>query len=160
VRWEKLALDDLPDTTARAVLVEDLAGRIDTARGESDDELALRIELRGATPLARTLRDTSERCQLEDELIARTGCLEVQLRTDGLSQPFDPATLRESPTVVSKALELIEAAQHDPELLESLAPEDLAKIVSPGEERHAYLAELLSNLSEELIERSVAEDEA
>jgi DNA repair exonuclease SbcCD nuclease subunit len=160
VRWEELAVDDLPDAMAPAVLVEDLAGRIDTARAGSDDDLALRIELRGATPLVRKLRDASERRQLEDELMARTGCLEVQLRTGGLSQPFDPATLRESPTVVSKALELIEAAQRDPALLESLAPEDLARNVSPGEERRTYLAELLSNLSNELIERGVAEDEA
>jgi DNA repair exonuclease SbcCD nuclease subunit len=159
VRWEQLTLDDLPDTTALAVLVENIASRVEAVRSGSAAELALRIELRGATPLARTLRDADERRQLEEELMARTGCLEVQLRTAGLSRPFDPAALRESPTVVSKSLELLEAAQRDPELLESLAPEDLARNVSPGDERRAYLAELLSNLSDELIERSVIGEE-
>jgi DNA repair exonuclease SbcCD nuclease subunit len=159
IRWERLAVDALPDSNALTVLVEDLARRIQETRGSATDEIAVRVELSGPSPLARELRDADERRQIEEALTARTGALEVQLRAGGLSQPFDPAELRESPTVVSKALELIEAAEGDPELLESLAPEELATAVSPGEERRAYLGALLSGLSEELFERSFSGDD-
>jgi hypothetical protein len=153
-----LGIDALPDSNALAVLVEDLARRIGAMWESASDELAVRIELSGTSPLARALRDEEERRQIAEDLIGRTGALEVQLRADGLSQPFDPVELRESPTVVAKALELIRAAEGDPELLESLAPEDLATAVSAGEERRAYLATLLSGLSDELIQRSFAGD--
>jgi DNA repair exonuclease SbcCD nuclease subunit len=159
VRWERLAVDDLPDSSAAAVLVEDLARRIDALRGAGADEIAVRIELAGTSPLARALRDGDERSQIEEELAALTGALEVQLRTHGLSQPFDRTSLRESPTVVSKALDLIEAAAGDPVLLEELAPEDLATAVPGDTERHAYLVTLLPDLADELIQRSVARDE-
>jgi hypothetical protein len=153
-------VDDLPDSSAAAVLVEDLARRIDAMRGTSADEIAVRIELTGASPLARTLRDEEERRQIEADLMGRTGAIEVQLRSAGLSLPFDPAVLRESPTVVSKALDLIEAAARNPARLESLVPEQLATSFATGEERRAYLASLLTGLADELIERSVAGDEA
>jgi DNA repair exonuclease SbcCD nuclease subunit len=159
VRWERIAVDALPDSNAPAVLVENLARHIDEARGSGADEIAVRIELSGSSPLARALRDEEEQSQIAEDLMGRTGALEVQLRARGLTQPFDAAELRQSPTVVSKALELIEAAEGDPALLESLAPEELATAVSPGEERRAYLGELLSGLSEELFERSFSGDD-
>jgi exonuclease SbcD len=158
VRWERLEVESQPDWSAPAVLFENLAQRIDALRRSASEELAVRIELSGPSPLARALRDEGERRQIAEELVGRTGALEVQLRADRLSQPFDPAELRESPTVVAKALELIRAAEGDPELLESLAPEELATAVSEGEERRAYLAELLPGLPEELILRSFAGD--
>jgi DNA repair exonuclease SbcCD nuclease subunit len=160
VRWERLAVDASPDSSSPVALVDDLARRIDAIRGSPSEELAVRIELSGTSPLARALRDEGERRQIEEGLVESTGVLEVQLRANGLSQPFDPAALRESPTVVSKALELIEAAEGDPELLESLAPEDLATAVSAGEERCTHLATLLSGLSDELVQRSFAGDDA
>jgi DNA repair exonuclease SbcCD nuclease subunit len=160
VRWERLGIDALPDSNALALLVESLARRIDAIRGSASEELAVRIELSGTSPLARALRDEGERRQIEEGLVESTGVLEVQLRANGLSQPFDPAALRESPTVVSKALELIEAAGADPELLDSLAPKELATALAPGAERHAYLGALLEGLSEELIQRSVTGDDA
>jgi exonuclease SbcD len=160
VRWERLGIDALPDSNALAVLVEDLARRIDAIRESTAGELAVRVELSGPSPSARALRDADERRQIEDALMARTGALEVQLRADRVSQATDSAALRESPTVVSKALELIEAAGADPELLDSLAPAELATALAPGAERHAYLGALLDGLSEEIIQRSVAGDDA
>jgi len=59
----------------------------------------------------------------------------------------------ESPSAIARALELIEQAAHDDTLLEALAPDELAAAVDPSE-RIAYLQDLLSDLGEELIERS------
>jgi hypothetical protein len=82
-----------------------------------------------------------------------TGALEIQLRDAGVVRPIDRRELRESPSAVARALELIEQAAHDDALLEALAPDELAAAVDPSE-RVAYLRELLSDLPEELIERS------
>jgi DNA repair exonuclease SbcCD nuclease subunit len=160
VRWELLEVDALPDSNAPAALVEDLVRRIDAEWGSAPGELALRIELSGASPLAAALREEDERQQIEEALMLRTNALEVQLRAGDVRQPFDVAALRESPTVVSKALELIEAAGCEPERLESLAPEELATAFATADERRAYLGTLLPGLSEELLQRSLAEEEA
>ena len=84
----------------------------------------------------------------------------MQLRTRGLSQPVDIEALRASPTVVAKALELIDAAKSDPARLEALAPEELATPLASDEDRRRYLAELLHDLPQELIERSFAGDDS
>jgi len=160
VRWERLEIDTLPDSNAPVILVEYLARRIEEVRGSAPEEIAVRVDLSGASPLAATLRDEEERRQIEEALMARTGAIEVQLRADGVRQPFDTAALLESPTIVSKALELIETAGGDPELLEALAPNELATALATAEERRAYLGALLSSLSEELIERSIAGEDA
>jgi DNA repair exonuclease SbcCD nuclease subunit len=159
VRWERLEVDALPDTQSIDLVVENLVQRVDAAERAPDESLALRIELSGRSPLAHKLRHEETRREIEAELAERTGALEVQLRTRGLSQPVDTEALRASPTVVAKALDLLDAAGRDAARLDALAPEELATPVAPGAERQHYLAELLADLSQELIERSIAGDE-
>jgi hypothetical protein len=105
------------------------------------------------------LRRPEEREAIEEELQATTGALEIQLRAEGVVRPIDRNLLRESPSAIARALELIEQATRDDALLEELAPDDLATSVDPSE-RIAYLQALLAELPEELIERSIAGDEA
>jgi len=119
----------------------------------ASDELIVRIELSGETPLAPLLRKPEEREAIEEDLQTTTGALEIQLRDAGVVRPIDRRELRESPSAVARALELIEQAAHDDALLEALAPDELAAAVDPSE-RITYLRELLSDLPEELIERS------
>ena len=90
---------------------------------------------------------------IAQDLETTTGALEIQLRDAGVARPIDRRELRESPSAVARALELIEQAAHDDALLQALAPDELAAAVDPGE-RTAYLRDLLSDLPEELIERS------
>jgi len=160
VRWERLVVDSLPDTESLDLVVENLVQRIYAVERASDEMLALRIELSGTSPLAYRLRREETRAELETELAERTGALEVQLRARGLSQPIDTEALRASPTVVAKALELIEAATRDPARLDALAPDDLATAVAPGDDRQRYLAELLADLPQELIERSFSGEDS
>ena len=152
VRWERLVVDALPDTRSAAALVAHLAERI-AAFGPGSDELALRVELSGETPLAPMLRTPDQLDALADELAAKTGALEVQLRASRVARPVDRAALRESPTGFSRAAALIERASSDPALLQELAPRELAGCPDP-DARAAYLAELLSELPDELVERS------
>jgi DNA repair exonuclease SbcCD nuclease subunit len=154
VRWERLIVDQLPDSHSAAALVNCVSSRV-AALGGSSDQLALRVELVGETPLAPTLRVPSEVEALEAELAARTGALEVQLRDGGVMRPIDRTALSSSPTVLTGALELIERAAREPELLAGLSPDELAAATEP-EARDDYLRSLLDDLSEELIERSIA----
>jgi DNA repair exonuclease SbcCD nuclease subunit len=151
VRWERLVVDEWPDNRSAAALVANLAERIGKMITRSD-ELALRVELSGETPLAATLRNPDELDALAAELCARTGALEVQLRAHGVSRPVDRSLLRESPTAYARAFALIERAGEDPELLDALAPAELAGCADPAL-RAAYLRELLETLPGELVEQ-------
>jgi DNA repair exonuclease SbcCD nuclease subunit len=159
ISWELLRADDLREITLPDVLVTDLAERIDalvTASGISANQLAIRIELAGESPLAQTLRSADARKAFEDELQDMTRVLEVQLRDAGVTRPIDREALLASPSAVKRALELIAQAEEDAGLLNELAPPNLANSsaadLDPGA-RADYLRELLSGLSEELLER-------
>jgi len=152
VRWEKAQIDQLADCSSPHALVAQLAEAV-SALGAAGDELIVRIELSGETPLAPALRKPEEREAIERDLETTTGVLEIQLRAAGVVRPIDRRELRESPSAVARALELIEQAAQDDALLEALAPGELAAAVDPSE-RIAYLRELLPELSEELMERS------
>jgi DNA repair exonuclease SbcCD nuclease subunit len=156
VRWEKAQIDQLADCATPHALVARLAETIGDFKAKSD-ELIVRIELAGETPLAPQLRRREEREAIAEELEATTGALEIQLRDAGVVRPIDRRELRESPSAVARALELIEQAACDDALLEALAPEELATAVDPTD-RVAYLRELLADLPEELIERSFEAD--
>jgi DNA repair exonuclease SbcCD nuclease subunit len=155
-RWERVEVDDLPGADATGALIDHVVGRVEAAR--ADGAFALRCVLVGPTPLALRLREEGARRDLEQVLATRTGALEVQLRTEGLRLPFDRSVLRQAPTVIATALELIAAAREDAKLLAQLAPDELLTRCDDDEARAAYLAGLLADLDEELIQRSVAED--
>jgi DNA repair exonuclease SbcCD nuclease subunit len=158
VRWERLQTDRLADCDSARALIARLTEEV-VAQGASTDELIVRVELAGETPLAPILRKREEREAMEQDLEAETGALEIQLRDMGVVRPIDRRELRESPSAVARALELIELARDDDALLEELAPDVFAAAVDSGE-RVAYLRSLLAELGEELIERSIDPGEA
>jgi DNA repair exonuclease SbcCD nuclease subunit len=158
VRWERVLVDRIATHESVRALVAQLAERV-AELGTDSDELIVRFELAGETTLAPTLRRREEREAIEEDLQAATGALEIQLRDAGIVRPIDRLALRESPSAVAQALELIEQAADDDALLAELAPDTLAADVGASE-RIAYLRALLAELPEELIERSVVESEA
>ncbi len=155
VRWERVPVRGLPASASFDELASSLARCIDAQPRESDERLALRLELEGETPLASRLRSRGELEPLAEDLAARTGALEVQLRTQRVALPLDRKLLRESPSVLAEALALIERAGSDDALLAELAPAELALAVDAGAARLAYLRELLAGLPEELTLRGV-----
>jgi DNA repair exonuclease SbcCD nuclease subunit len=161
VRWLREKVEDLPAQPSATALVEHLARRIERLRAWPGEELVARLELAGATPLARSLRRPEELESLAQELALRAGAVEVELRPGALRLPGERPGLAGSPTVVGEALSLIERAGRDDALLAELAPEPLAG--APGAEpeaRLAYLRELLAELPEELALRASSEGEA
>jgi DNA repair exonuclease SbcCD nuclease subunit len=158
VRWEHLRVDSIADRESVRALVSQLTDAV-AALAVDAGELIVRIDLAGETRLAPTLRRREEREAIEAELQSASGALEIQLRDAGIVRPFDRRALHESPSAIAQTLELIERAAEDDDLLAELAPIRLATDVDASE-RTTYLRELLAELPEELIERSVVEGEA
>jgi DNA repair exonuclease SbcCD nuclease subunit len=155
VTWEQLRVDDLREITHSDGLSTHLAEKIDalvTTSRRAAKQLAIRIELSGESPLAQTLRSAKARDDIEEELEAMTRVLEVQLRDAGVTRPVDREALLASPSAVTCALELIARAEADADFLDELAPSVLASSIEPSA-RADYLRDLLSGLSEELLER-------
>lgn len=161
VRWLRERVEDLPGQASVPALVEHLALCIDRLRARPGEEVVARLDLAGATPLARALRNPEELEALALELAERSGALEVELRAGALRLPGERAALTGSPTVVGEALALIERAGRDNALLDEIAPAPLAGDPSADPDaRRTYLRELLAELPEELVLRSQTEDEA
>ncbi len=157
VRWIRLDVPRLDSCATEDELVERLLTLIQDAH-EDGEECALRLVLHGATPLAANLRQPEKRAELEAILREESGVLEVELRTEDICAPVDTQRLRSAPTVLARALELIESARDADELVDELAPGTLAAGELDGETRRAYLRELLDGLDAELIQRSLVRD--
>jgi len=153
LRWARLRVANLPAEGSLSALIDHLAGRIAAERRGDFEELAIRLELAGATPHARVLRSPEERSALEDDLAAACGAVEVQLRDAGVRLPCNRGTLREVPTVLAEALVLIERLHSEDALLLELEPAPLAHDPRDDASRLRYLRELLDDLPEELVER-------
>ncbi len=160
VRWVQASVSELPDESSSAALVERLARSIQQLRASAGEEIAVRLELRGRSPLARLLRSPEQLVGIADELRDRSGALEVELRTQGVRLPIDRDALRSSPTPLAEVLALIERVSRDAPLLESVAPAELAHDCAPGSERSAYLRELLAGAPEEAVLRFLDEEDA
>ncbi len=155
VRWVRSIVADLPSEVPHNILADHLSQRIDSLRVSADEEIVVRLVLEGATSFARTLRDAEALGGLAAELAARTGALEVELRSERVTIPLDREALRSAPTVLNQALGILDLATSDDGLLRELAPKILATPLRDETEQIAYLRELLRDLPEELIERSL-----
>ena len=129
-----------------------------TQPGAAEEELVVRVELRGRSPLALALRDPEERSSSAEELALGLGALSAELRCEHLRPPLELDPHRGQPHLLGAALELATRAAVDESLLDELAPAVLA-----GEDsgdpaaRRAYVANLLAELDETLAETLLAE---
>jgi DNA repair exonuclease SbcCD nuclease subunit len=160
VRWVQAQVSSLPDERSASALSERLARGIEKLRASPAEEIAVRLELSGATPLAATLRAPERLIGLTDELRERCGVLELDLRAAGVRLPVDREDLRRAPTLLAETLALIERAERDPALLDGLAPARLARDVAPGPERSAYLRALLAGAADDAVLRFVVAEDA
>ncbi|HKJ72192.1 MAG TPA: hypothetical protein VKA55_10605, partial [Gammaproteobacteria bacterium] len=153
LEWQTAAVRD-PAGDSLDALVTALAEAVPAT--EAGRRL-VRLELSGASPLAEELRREDNRAELEAQLAARLGALDVEVRAGDLHRPVDVEELRASPSPLATALALREQALTDDELLDRLVPEGLspAAATDPAE-RRAYLRGLLADLEPALIERLVA----
>ncbi|MEM7167513.1 MAG: metallophosphoesterase [Planctomycetota bacterium] len=110
-------------------------------------QLLLRLQLTGASPLHRELRDRDNIDTLIEELQAALGTLDVEIDVTAVHMALDSSNLEQRNDVLGEALRLLTAAQTDEDLLRTLAPEPLAS----GEANLDRLKTLCDGADRELI---------
>lgn len=162
VRWERATVDDLAAHASLDALAGALADRLEDLAQDGPGELAARLVLTGPCALARVLRRETDRRELEEDLLDRTGAVEVQLDVRGVHEPRDVDALRRTPCVLAEALDVLEEVAADPRRLLALVPRELAGVEDDADDdaRLAYAVELLDGLQEELFERGLREADA
>ena len=165
VRWERLSVPVLSD--ANSIVDVQNAVRTEFDRQQESDvnvlpgqEWVLRVELAGPCPLATVLRREDERAGLAEYLSESLGALDVEVRDVGLYPPIDLSRHVGQRHVLGEALELIERAGHDDDLLSRLAPQELALGDEHADEveRLAYLRKLIDGLDAAAAERLLRKD--
>ena len=165
VRWERLTVPVLSD--ANSIVDVQNAVRVEFDRQQEADgnvlpgqEWVLRVELAGPCPLATVLRREDERAGLAEYLSESLGALDVEVRDVGLYPPIDLSRHVGQRHVLGEALELIERAGHDDDLLSRLAPQELALGDEHADEveRLAYLRKLVDGLDAAAAERLLRKD--
>ncbi len=165
IRWERLTVPVLSD--ANSIVDVQNAVRTEFDRQQESDgnvlpgqEWVLRVELAGPCPLATVLRREDERAGLVEYLSESLGALDVEVRDVGLYPPIDLSRHVGQRHVLGEALELIERAGHDDDLLSRLAPRELALGDEHADEveRLAYLRKLVDGLDAAAAERLLRKD--
>jgi exonuclease SbcD len=158
MRFERLRLDDVGASGLAGLAGAALLALEATQPGAEGEELVVRLELRGRSPLALALRDPEERSSSAEEIALALGALSAELRCEHLRPPLDLERHRGQPHLLGAALEIASRAAAEETLLDELAPSLLA-----GEDsgdpatRREYLSGLLGELDETLAEALLAE---
>lgn len=167
VRWERLTVSDLDESHAIGDVHAAVRAKFDGLREADnallgDEEWILRVQLSGPCPLAALLRQEEERDGLAEYLCESLGALDVEVRDTGLVPPIDLSRHIGQRHVLGEALELIERARVDDNLLSRLAPSELALGGEHAEEaeRLEHLRGLLSGLDAAAAERLLRGDSA
>ena len=160
VRWETLEPGGLDAARNLADVHAAVTAAFDGRRGGAppDQEWILRVDLRGACPLAPLLASADERTELAAQLREDLGVLDVEVRDRGLHRPLDLKSYRDQPHLLGQTLELLGRAATDDAALDSISPTQLAG-GDGGDEvgRCEYLRELLEGLDTAAGERLLRE---
>ena len=157
VVWEQVELEcprDAATFDAFTRALADTAGNI--LELDEGHEYFVRINLTGETALARELADEENVQELANTLADALGVEWLEVRPHNVVRPVNLDDYRGSPTVLGQALELIEEAKNDEELLGHLVPEELA---GEPDKKMIYLRELLRGIEHEAATRLVPEEE-
>jgi len=162
VRWETLEPEGLDEARNLTDVHAAVAAAFVARRGDapSDQEWILRVDLRGACPLAPLLASEDERAELAAQVREDLGVLDVEVRDRGLYRPVDIGAHRDQPHLLGQTLALLTRAATDDAALEGITPTELA--ASQGgdaAERRDYLRGLLRDLDAEAAVRLLRESE-
>jgi DNA repair protein SbcD/Mre11 len=158
VRFERVRLDGVEASGLAGLAGAAMLALEATGPGTPGEELVVRIELRGRSPLALALRDPEERDNAAEELALSLGALSAELHCEHLRPPLDLERHRGQPHLLGAALDIAGSAATDEALLDELTPAVLAgEDADDPAARRAYVAELLGDIDETLAEALLAE---
>jgi DNA repair protein SbcD/Mre11 len=163
VRWETVILDDLADTatvrelTAQARQALKAALTRDGGASVAMRDVIVRVELRGASPLASTLTDADAEAELEAVLGDQLGVLDAEIQRRNLTPPVDVEAYRGEMHLAGEVLDLLERAMNDDAILADVSPEVWASF--RDEPSPSAVRQLLDGLDREAISRLICPDE-
>lgn len=132
-------------------------------RGSREDDIVLRLELVGQSPLATTLQRPEARRELEQALAVELDLVDCELRHAGLTSLRDLADFHATPSALREAHRLLSAAAKNDTLALELADVELSPETPPDSPngangaRPAYLRERLRGAADELLARALGE---
>jgi len=171
VRWITFKVDNLSQATNLSQLqqrmYEALIQQLESQEQvEETQNIIARVVLEGPCPLYSQLcfhraqeYHQEENIQiLEEYLYDSLGFRYVEVVTDGLTRPVVPQSYKGQPHVLGTALDIIEEARKDPQVLLKLKPDILAGCPAGNtDDIIAYLNELLEGLDYEVAIRMMEE---
>lgn len=157
VRWETLQLKTLESIESIAEFQSEAIRAYESTDPTRDDELLLRLELSGRSPLARQLAETDEAEELTRILTEELGVRHLELRTTNLFPNIPVDKFRGETHVLGEVLDVLEQAKADDNLLKRLKPGDLIGFEEQPEDLPAYLRDLLAGMDIEAVSRFVGD---
>lgn len=157
-RIEPVGLADVHDLAQLCTAIElSFEGLATSPEARDDQEWLVRVELKGACPIAEQLSREQVRSELADRLSNALGALDVEVLDTGLSPLRDVAAHRGQPDLMGLSLEVIDDALENPELLDQLAASlqsvsDLGDVEAKRRAVRAMLADLDLLAAETLIQ--------
>jgi hypothetical protein len=163
VRWETIELVDPNGVGDAASLArraaEVLAERCPPAGSAPDPRWMLRVLLRGSSRNAGLLSDEELLQAAGEELARATDACFVEFIDDGIVRPVDVSAHRGQPHLLGLALGVADDLALDDELLERVAPAELAGCTAgDAETKRVYLRALLDDVEASIAEALVKED--
>jgi len=171
VRWITFKVNDLSRvrtlTQLQQHIYKALVGQLESEdQFEGRQDIIARVVLEGPCPLYTQLCSQTAQAYpqeeniqiLEEYLYDAMSFRYVEVVPDGLVRPVVPQSYRGQPHVLATALDIIEEARKDPQVLLKLKPDMLAGF--PGGDTDdviAYLRELLEGLDYEIATRMMEE---
>jgi exonuclease SbcD len=160
VRWILFSIKDISKAETLEDLQETMYGSIiQQLEGEKDaGEVLARISLEGPSPLYRELRSEENVDTLKEDLSIELGFRHLEIVVSQVTRPVIPDDYKGQPHVLGTALDILEMAKTDPDLLLELKPERLGGCSSlDSEETIDYLKGLLEGLDYEVVARLLEE---
>lgn len=158
VEWMDIVIDNLAEINDAASLERHVLEAYAAATtGSSSEKRMVRIVLSGPTPLAADLLREEYLADLEGELRARLGVLDLSVVCRDVMPPLDLKNYRNQQHVLSEVLELIDELSTNDELLVELAPAPIAAAEATPRDTATYLKQLVANIAPEAAARLLAE---
>ena len=158
VIWDWLEAPCPPQTLTLDSLADELARWIQGQPPLGDGrEHLLRLDISGESAMARDLEDPDNLLELTDRIQEKAGLEWLEIRPQSLTRPVDVEKYRGSTTVLGEILDLLRRLEKDDELLEQIAPKELAN--RDSDNQIAYLRSLVAGFESEAASLLVPEEE-
>jgi len=162
VCWSSFRVGDLSEAKSLADLQEHIRETvIDQMWGDQGSyDTIVRVFLEGPSPLYNELRDEDNIGDLEEYLLVSLGFRYVEVITEEVTRPVIPDKYKGQPHILGAALDILEKAKVEDDVLMNLKPERLAGCTARDSgEILSYLRDLLEGMEYDVAARLLEEDE-